>query len=262
MTVNNQWLFTKEDLYDTPSILDGVSFEQEQTGRVKGCHYLLAVGAKLNLPQLVVVTAITFFHRFFMRQSMKRYHVYDIAATSLFVATKVEECTRRIKDIVIVCAQKAQKNDKLTLEEDSKDFIKWKETLLHYEAILLETLCFDLTVQQPHTSLTELETRLRVSSSAIRKAWMLLYQCLGSPLCVLYKPNMVATAALLLATHFSSTDKLSENWYEALEDDVDASEVHELASEMLEYYMEHYLVKSSHSSSQNNSPYPHHTYRP
>jgi hypothetical protein len=29
-----------------------------------------------------------------------------------------------------------------------------------------------------------------------------------------------------LATHFSSTDKLSENWYEALEDDVDASEVH------------------------------------
>lgn len=91
---------------------------------------------------------------------------------------------------------------------------------------------------------------------------------------------MVATAALLLATHFSSTDKLSENWYEALEDDVDASEVHgkinavseregysnsvciELASEMLEYYMEHYLVKSSHSSSQNNSPYPHHTYRP
>ncbi|EIE81123.1 hypothetical protein RO3G_05828 [Rhizopus delemar RA 99-880] len=49
MTVNNQWLFTKEDLYDTPSILDGVSFEQEQTGRVKGCHYLLAVGAKLNL---------------------------------------------------------------------------------------------------------------------------------------------------------------------------------------------------------------------
>lgn len=36
------------------------------------------------------------------------------------MATKVEECTRRIKDIVIVCAQKAQKNDKLSLEEGSK----------------------------------------------------------------------------------------------------------------------------------------------
>ncbi|EIE86114.1 hypothetical protein RO3G_10825 [Rhizopus delemar RA 99-880] len=218
MTLKDQWSFTKEDLYDTPSILDGVPFEQEQLDRVKGCHYLLAVGAKLNLPQLVVVTAITFFHRFFMRQSVKRYHVYDIAATSLFVATKVEECTRRIKDIVIVCAQKAQKNDKLSLEEGSK---------------------------QAHTSLCELETQLKDS--------------LGSPLCVLYKPNTVAAAALLLATHFSSTDKLSDNWHETLED-INASEVHELASEMLEYYMDHYLVKSSHqSSSQTNSPYPHHS---
>ncbi|CAO3702514.1 unnamed protein product [Rhizopus stolonifer] len=248
LTNNVQWSFTKEDLYDTPSILDGVSFEQEQLDRVKGCHYLLAVGAKLNLPQLVVVTAVTFFHRFFM----------TISATCLFVATKVEECTRRIKDIVMVCAQKAQKNDKLNLAEDSKDFLKWKETLLRYEVTLLETLCFDLTVQQAHTSLCELETLLQVSPSAIRKAWMLLYQCLGSPLCVLYKPNIVAAAALLLATHFSSTDKLSEGWYEVLED-MDASEVHELASEMLEHYMEHYLIKSSHSSSQTNSPYPPHS---
>ncbi|RCI06609.1 hypothetical protein CU098_013164 [Rhizopus stolonifer] len=246
------WLFTKEDLLDTPSIKDGVSTEQEALNRVKGCHYLLAVGAKLNLPQLVVVTAITFFHRFFMRQSMNSFHVYDIAATSLLVATKVEECTRRIKDIVIVCAQKAQKNDKAVLEENSKDFLKWKETLLHFESILLETLCFDLTVQQPHNHLEKLAEQLRVSPSAVRKAWMLLYQCLGSPVCVLYKPDVVAAAVLLLASHFSSTDKLSENWYEALDDDVDASEVHELASDMLEYYMEHYLVKtynqSSHSS--------------
>lgn len=86
----------------------------------------------------MVVTATTYFHRFFMRQSMVRYHVYvcmliikfqychnklllqDIAATCLFVATKVEECTRRLRDIVIACAQKGQKNDKLKLEEDSK----------------------------------------------------------------------------------------------------------------------------------------------
>ncbi|KAI9253151.1 cyclin-like protein [Sporodiniella umbellata] len=206
---NDQWLFTKEDLLDTPSIRDGVPIQQEILNRVKGCHYLLAVGAKLNLPQLVVVTAITFFHRFFMRQSMKSFHVYDIAATSLFLATKVEESTRRIKDIATVCAQKAQKNDKLVLEEGSK---------------------------QPHNSLSELGGRLRAIHS------------LGLPVCVLYKPDVVAAAALLLASHFSSTDKLSEKWYEVLDDSIDASEVHELASDMLEYYMEHYLKTSQHSS--------------
>ncbi|KAG2198354.1 hypothetical protein INT46_008232 [Mucor plumbeus] len=251
-----QWYFTKEEIQDTPTILDGKSFEQEQIDRIKGCHYLLSVGAKLNLPQLVVVTATTYFHRFFMRQSMVRYHVYDIAATCLFVATKVEECTRRLRDIIIACAQKGQKNDKLKLEEDSKDFIRWKETLLYNEIIVLDTLCFDLSVEHPHLSLLELENQLtgQVSSSSIRKAWMLLYQSLGAPLCLLYKPKVVAAAALLLATNLSSTDKLNENWFESLTD-IDIGQVYELAVEMLEHYREHYLIKTS-TNSQANSPHP------
>lgn len=48
-----------------------------------------------------------------------------MAATCLYVATKVEESTRRIKDFVQACAQKASKNDKLQLTEDSKVSRGW-----------------------------------------------------------------------------------------------------------------------------------------
>ncbi|KAI9264661.1 cyclin-like protein [Helicostylum pulchrum] len=249
----DQWYFTKDDLLDTPTIIHGRTFEDEQLDRVKGCHFLLAVGARLNLPQLVVVTASTFFHRFYMRQSMTNYHVYDIASTCLFIATKVEECTRRFKDIVLACAQKASKNDNLHLKEDSKEFLRWKESLLHNEILVLDTLCFDLSVEHPHTSLMKFESQIMVSGTSIRRAWMLLYQSLGAPLCVLYKPCTIAAAALLLATSLSSNDKLNENWYENLPD-IDVVQVHELAAEMLEYFMDHYLVKSS--TSQANSPHP------
>lgn len=44
-----QWYFTKDDLLDTPTINNGGTFEQEQLDRIKGCHYILAVGAKLGL---------------------------------------------------------------------------------------------------------------------------------------------------------------------------------------------------------------------
>lgn len=99
--------------------------------------------------------------------------------------------------------------------------------MLYNEIIVLETLCFDLSVEHPHTSLLELENQLagQVSSSSIRKAWMLLYQSLGAPLCLLYRPKVVAAAALLLATNLSSTDKLSENWFELL-DDIDIGQVY------------------------------------
>ncbi|GAA5803148.1 hypothetical protein HPULCUR_008623 [Helicostylum pulchrum] len=214
-----QWYFTKDDLLDTPTIIHGRTFEDEQLDRVKGCHFLLA----------------------------------DIASTCLFIATKVEECTRRFKDIVLACAQKASKNDNLHLKEDSKEFLRWKESLLHNEILVLDTLCFDLSVEHPHTSLMKFESQIMVSGTSIRRAWMLLYQSLGAPLCVLYKPCTIAAAALLLATSLSSNDKLNENWYENLPD-IDVVQVHELAAEMLEYFMDHYLVKSS--TSQANSPHP------
>ncbi|KAI7861229.1 cyclin-like protein, partial [Spinellus fusiger] len=241
----DQWLFTKEELLDTPSILDGVTHEQEQMDRTKGCHYLLAVGAKLNLPQLVLVTATTFFHRFFMRQSIRRFHVYDIAATSLFVATKVEENARRLKDFVNACAQKAQKNDRLILEEGSKDFVKWKDTMLHYEAILLKTLCFDLSIEHPHNSLNSLQMSLNVPDSCVRRSWILLFQSLGSPICVLYRPKVIAAAALLIAAHLSGEEIAERRWKDV---DTDIGQVHELAAEMLEYYVDHCLGKTAQSS--------------
>lgn len=80
-----------------------------------------------------------------------------MAATCLYLATKVEESARRMKDLVTACAQKAQKNDKLQLDENSKDFIKWQDTVLCNELILLETVCFDMTIDHPQAYLCELE---------------------------------------------------------------------------------------------------------
>ncbi|KAI9314612.1 cyclin-like protein [Dichotomocladium elegans] len=239
----DQWYFSKAELLESPSILEGMSFKEMEYDRSKGCLYLLAVAAKLNLPQLVVATACTFFHRFYMRHSMKRFHVYDIAATSLLVATKVEECTRRLKDFINVCNQKAQKNDQLHIEENTREYKKWKDTVLANETVLLEAICFDFTIDHPQGIVLEIGEMLQVPDECIRRAWMLLYQALGMPLCLLYHPRMVASAALLLAWHFTYDTQPPEEWWEKI--GVDASSVHELAAEMLDYYHAHYLKRPS-----------------
>lgn len=64
-----------------------------------------------------------------------------------------------------------------------------------------------------------------VTPSSIRKAWMLLYQSLGTPLCLLYKPKIIAAAAVLLGAKLSSSDRLSENWFEKL-NDIDVGQVY------------------------------------
>ncbi|KAI7849697.1 cyclin-like protein [Circinella umbellata] len=245
--VNDQWYFSKDDLQYTPSVIDGMTVRDEQMDRTKGCLYIAAIGAKLNLPQLAVATACTFLHRFYMRHSMAKYHVYDIGATCLFVATKAEESTRRMKDFVLACAQKAQKNDKLQLTEDSKDFIKWKETLLYNEIVLLHALCFDIALEHPYACLLEMEKELELSQTCVKRAWFLLYQSLGATFCLYYKPRTIAAAAIVLSWQFSSELPPSGvKWWDTV--GVDPEQTYELAAEMVDFYEDHYTRSSSKAS--------------
>ena len=52
-------------------------------------------------PQLSIATAIVFYHRFYSRQSYDCYDRFRVATTCLFLAGKVEETPKKIKDVVI-----------------------------------------------------------------------------------------------------------------------------------------------------------------
>lgn len=66
-----QWIFTEEELLHTPSIVDGMSPEEERTLRKKGVNFILQVGMMLKLPQTTLSTAAIFFNRFLMRNSLR-----------------------------------------------------------------------------------------------------------------------------------------------------------------------------------------------
>jgi len=72
----SQWFFTKSELQSTPSILAGMTPEQEKAGRAKGIQLINEVGQKLRLHQTTIGTAAIFFHRFYMRMSLQTHHHY------------------------------------------------------------------------------------------------------------------------------------------------------------------------------------------
>lgn len=69
-SVERQWIFTEEELVRTPSIMDGMSPEEERTLRHKGINFIVQVGVMLKLPQLTLSTAAVFFNRYLMRKSL------------------------------------------------------------------------------------------------------------------------------------------------------------------------------------------------
>ncbi len=146
------WAYiSKERLDETsPSRRDGMSKEEEERYRSTACKFLKDLGKELHLPVVkhpfTVVVAQTLFHRFFARQSFKQFDRFEIVATALFLAAKVQE------------------SDKANLSKILKKYIELrkvqtgvqKEKILVYERILLHTIAFDIYVDVPFEKLKDL----------------------------------------------------------------------------------------------------------
>ncbi|EPQ61607.1 Bgt-3491 [Blumeria graminis f. sp. tritici] len=212
---SSRWIFTEEEVLSSPSIRDGLDPVEERCRRAKGVNFITQAGILLKLPQLTIATASIFFHRYFMRQTMlpekggvHHYLTFErnIAATSLFLATKTEENCRKTREIVVAVAKVAQKNPSLIIDEQSKEYWKWRDSILLLEEHMLELLTFDLVVHTPHTSLLRyLETLgIEENKSLRNSAWAFLNDSCMSPLCLTMPAPDITIAAIYFAVKLNN----------------------------------------------------------
>ncbi|KAK2612410.1 hypothetical protein QQS21_001514 [Conoideocrella luteorostrata] len=226
--VANQWSFTSEEVQSTPSIVDGVSPTEERLRRAKGVNFIYQAGVMLDLPQITLWVAGVFFHRFFMRFSMVQekggIHHYNIAATALFLANKVEENCRKTKDIIIAVAKVAQKNAKLIIDEQSKEYWRWRDSILTYEEVMLEQLTFDLMVDNPYRNLFDLLGQLDIvhNKNLRQAAWAFCNDACLTAIPLLIEARDVAISAIFFAsvhTNQQIDDINGESWWKYLNGD-------------------------------------------
>lgn len=204
-----------------------MSLAEEREKRASGVNFIVQVGIMLKLPQLTLSTAAVFFHRFMMRASFKKerhgipkLHHFQAAATALFLATKVEESCRKMKELVLAFCRVAQKNPNLVIDEQSKDWWRWRDCILHNEDVLLETLCFDLTIESPHRLLFDMLKFYGVEhNKKLRNAaWSFVTDINNTALCVLVSSRAIAVASLYAALrHCGETihdDSKGRPWWE------------------------------------------------
>lgn len=246
LAVQAQWLFTEEELSRSPSQREGMSIDTELLHRSKGVNFITQVGIMLKLPQPTLATAAVYLHRFFMRYVMSErpdrpgIHAYPIAATSLFLATKVEENVRRMKELVVACCRVAQKNPNLVVDEQNKEFWKWRDTILHHEDILLEALCFDLQLEQPYRILYEFICYFGVNDNkhVRNSSWAFLNDSMYTVLCLQFPARVIAAAAFYAAINHCDIafedDELGRPWWEQI--DVDLVDIRRACSRMADLY--------------------------
>jgi protein BUR2 len=66
----------------------------------------------------------------------------------------------------------SQRNWDLEIDEQSKEYWKWRDVILYTEEMLLEALCFDFDVGHPYDYIVQLVHQYTPGNSALGKcAW-------------------------------------------------------------------------------------------
>ncbi|KAK2557354.1 Cyclin-L1 [Acropora cervicornis] len=104
-------ILSNDQLEETPSIKDGLEKEVEIDLRIIGCEYIQIAGILLKLPQVAMATAQVLFQRFYYSKSFVKHDGEIYAMASIFLAAKIEEYPRRIRDVINVFHHIKQKRN-------------------------------------------------------------------------------------------------------------------------------------------------------
>ena len=157
-----------------------------------------------------------------------------------------------MKELVISCCRVAQKNPNLVVNDMSKEYWRWRDTILHNEDVLLEATCFDLTIEPSYKVFYEMLKACGLESDkGVRNGgWAFLNDSLMTEICLLHSTKIVAAAALYCAVRHCGAEvrvpvSKAENgeqtgsrrepqWWDVL--NVDMGEVKQAANFMASLY--------------------------
>lgn len=122
---------------------------------------------------------------------------------------------------MIAVAKVAQKNTALIIDEQSKEYWRWRDSILLYEELMLELLTFDVVLQSPYKYLYNYIQQLHIDENKpIRNvAWAFLNDSCMTTLCIQMPASDIAIASIYFAIKFHGEtldDKNGAAWWAQL----------------------------------------------
>ncbi|RXI09888.1 hypothetical protein DVH24_027489 [Malus domestica] len=186
--------------------------------------------------QTTIACAMVLCHRFYMRQSHAKNDWQTIATSSFFLACKVRETPRFLKDVVVVAFEMVHSLDSSALEsiKQREVFNKQKELIVVGERLVLATIGFDLDIQLAYTSLVAALKSLNILPDLAQVALNFVNDCLRTSLCLQYKPHYIAAGSVALAAKVQKVKLPTQQgkvWW--LEFDVSPKQLNEVIQRMM-----------------------------
>eukprot|EP01080_Neovahlkampfia_damariscottae_P003170 gene3170-5486_t len=182
-----------------------------------GIEFIFKAGKLLELPQKTVAIGCVYFHKFFKSNSINDFDVYLIGSTSLFLAGKISENLRRLRDILNVYRKIIFPN-KLPLHITEDKYFDLKDSLSELEAKLLRCLNFNLEIDLPYQYFFNYAHFLRINEGLTQLGYDIINDSFRGSICLEYEPHEISCAAIYLASKLLKQEIKTPSkdffWYE------------------------------------------------
>ncbi|KAF8064481.1 CYCT1-1 [Scenedesmus sp. PABB004] len=200
-------LYSAAALQDSPSARDGLEPHVEAQWRRQYTHFIIDVGRSLSVMQLTIYTAVFLCHHYFAKRSMKRNDRYLIATACLYLACKVQETPKYLRDVIKQAEIKkwqrwcAAHPTEPRRWEDISHLEAMRDQVLVAERAVLYSIAFSLRVKVPYPDLLAMQDLVPPGqrSEVVNIAWSIINDSLQTQVSLAHAPEKLAATALFLA---------------------------------------------------------------
>eukprot|EP01118_Nematostelium_gracile_P018400 TRINITY_DN8163_c0_g1_i1.p1 TRINITY_DN8163_c0_g1~~TRINITY_DN8163_c0_g1_i1.p1 ORF type:complete len:244 (+),score=51.58 TRINITY_DN8163_c0_g1_i1:26-757(+) len=218
-------------LVDDNRVHRGPSSEEEKKLTRKGIRFIEELGIKMEAGRMPISTACILFHRFHQKKPIKNEDIPLVGATCVYLATKLEEDPKRLRDIINT-SYMMQYNKQLMI---GTEYWKERDRVVEQELALLSTLAFDVTVELPYKYLLNYLKALNAKHALAQLSWNLLNDSFETTISLTWRPHVVAVSCIYLASKFLKLQLDSSRWWETF--DVSLEQINSISNTILELYV-------------------------
>lgn len=196
--------------------------------RVKSVRFIQDLSLQLRFPHSTVMTAVALVHKYLRKNTavpIKRLpYRYELAATCLWIASKVEETTCHLERFLECVIRLASKNPAFRLQPPSTDreLQKWMSVVGQLEWVVLKDCRMDVAfIDQPHAFIDDVLRRLMAEDciaaddfdTLMQLAWCWLNDLAKCAVFIEHHAYYVAAAGVCLSgAYFYDGYSRDEKW--------------------------------------------------
>lgn len=202
-------------------------------------QYVFQIIKVLKFPLRVLGTAMNYYQRYYLFNKFEELNdghqdlekdPYTVTLACLFLASKNEDCIKKLKDIQSVGNKLRDIDEENKIQMNSSFVDIQRKAIMNIEFKLLQVIKFDFkngsNIQSVEQLVVKFSKKLDIDYKTTMHSWLVSFDIMSTPLCLMIPPHCIALAIIIVTLNLKPKELNTK--YNKVETDVPLDNLNEI----------------------------------